>query len=91
MNKITTEQAEQLIKNTRGEIFGVKFLKSDGTVREMTARIGVSKYVKGKGLAFSPSAYDLLTVFCMEANNYRMIRLGNIRRLTVSGKVFKVV
>lgn len=91
VNKITQENAEQLIKQTNGAIFGVKFRKADGTLREMTARLGVSKHVKGKGLAFDPSEYELLPVFDMESQGYRMLRLTALKSLTVDGQTFKVV
>lgn len=91
MNRITLEHAERLIKSSRGSIFGVQFVKANGQLRDMTARIGVQKYAKGTGLAFDPESYDLLTVFDMKAKGYRMVRLAAIRTLTVDGESFKVV
>ena len=52
---MTQQQAVELIHNTNGLIFHVRFVKrGNGEVREMTARTGVRKFVKGTGLKFDP-------------------------------------
>jgi len=89
--RITLEHAESLIKSTRGAIFGVEFIKADGSRRAMTCRLGVRKGLTGKGQAFDPSEHDLLTVFSMGDNGYRNIRLNALRRVTVAGQAFAVV
>ena len=91
MRKITVEHAEQLIKSTNGTIFAVSFVKADGTLREMVCRTGVSKGLKGKGLDYNPSDYDLLTVYDVAAGDYRMIRVKTLRRVTVQGKAYSIV
>ena len=45
---------EVIIKGTRGKIFSATFIKKDGTLRKMTARLGVRKGVTGAGLKFDP-------------------------------------
>ncbi len=89
--RITIENAEKLIKSTNGAIFSVSFVKADGTLREMTCRLGVRKGLTGKGLAFDAASYDLLPVFDMAKQDYRMIRLNTLRRVTVDGQAFSVV
>lgn len=91
MSKITIENAIKLIKQTNGSIFSVDFVKNDGTVRAITCRLGVVKGIKGVGQAFEPSEYDLLTVFDMSKQDYRMIRLNTLKRVTVDGQTFAVV
>ena len=91
MKKITVENAEQLIKSSNGTIFAVSFIKADGTLREMVCRTGVSKGCKGKGLAYSPSDYDLLTVYDVAAQGYRMIRLQTLRNVTMQGRQYSVI
>ena len=56
-----------------GKIFTVEFVKKDGTVRKMNARLGVKKHLKGGSLAFDPSERNLLPVFDMQKEGYRMI------------------
>jgi hypothetical protein len=91
MRKITKEHAEKLIKQTNGAIFSVQFVKADGTLRDMTCRLGVRKGLTGKGQAYTPSDYDLLTVFDMAKQDYRMLRLATLRRVKVDGKAFAVI
>ena len=64
------------IKN--GKIFSVTFVKKDGTLRKMTARLGVKKDLKGVGLKFNPAEKNLLVVFDMHKRAYRMINLQTI-------------
>jgi hypothetical protein len=66
------------IKKTNGRIFSVTFVKKDGTIRKMTARLGVKKDLKGVGLSFDPTAKQLVVVFDMHKRAYRMINLQTI-------------
>jgi hypothetical protein len=66
------------IKKTKGKIFSVTFVKKDGTIRKMTARLGVKKDLKGVGLSFDPTAKQLVVVFDMHKRAYRMINLQTI-------------
>jgi hypothetical protein len=66
------------IKKTNGRIFSVTFVKKDGTIRKMTARLGVKKDLKGVGLKFNPSERSLVVVFDMHKRAYRMINLQTI-------------
>jgi hypothetical protein len=66
------------IKKTKGKIFSVTFVKKDGSVRKMTARLGVKKDLKGVGLSFDPTAKQLVVVFDMHKRAYRMINLQTI-------------
>lgn len=91
MQKITRENAEKLIKATNGAFFSVSFVKVDGTLRDMTCRLGVKKGLTGKGMAYDPSENGLLPVFDVNKKDYRMIRLDTIQRVSVDGKTFAVV
>ena len=51
---ISTEEAKQLIKDTKGKFFTVTFTKKDGTTRVMNARLGVKAYLKGGDLPYDP-------------------------------------
>lgn len=64
-----------------GRIFSVTFIKKDGTVRRMAARLGVRKGVKGIGLKFDPSERGLMVVFDMHKREFRMINLNTIIEL----------
>jgi len=89
--KISKAKAIDMIKGSRGRVFGVQFIKrSTGEVRKMSARTGVSKYVTGEGLKFSPSKKNLITVFDMNKHGYRMINLEGLTSLRLNGSVMEV-
>lgn len=68
---------EQILA-TRGRFFSVTFIKKDGSERKMTARLGVRKGVKGVGLKFNTSDKDLMVVYDVRKQAYRMINLLTI-------------
>tara|TARA_B100000749_G_C17989396_1_gene286572 strand:+ start:74 stop:370 length:297 start_codon:yes stop_codon:yes gene_type:complete len=89
--KISRKQATDLIKGSKGRVFGVQFIKrSTGEVRKMSARTGVSKYVTGEGLKFSPSKKNLIAVFDMNKQGYRMINLEGLTSLRLNGSTMEV-
>lgn len=69
---------KEQILSTNGKIFGVTFIKKDGSLRNMTARLGVRKNLKGVGLSFNPDERNLIVVFDMRKKAYRMINLSTI-------------
>ena len=89
--KISRKQAVDLIKGSKGKVFGVQFIKrSTGEVRNMSARTGVTKYITGEGLKFSPSKKNLIAVFDMNKQGYRMINLEGLTSLRLNGNVMEV-
>jgi hypothetical protein len=90
--KITSEQAVKILSEMKSSnmIFGVEFIKKDGSVRKMNCRFNVKSHLKGGELAYDPSEYDLMTVFDMDKKNYRMINLETIQSLSIKGEEFKV-
>lgn len=73
---------EHIIKGTRGKFFSATFIKKDGTLRKMTARLGVKKNLTGAGLKFNPSERSLVVVYEMSKKSYRMINLNTIQSIT---------
>ena len=84
---MNTQKIAEMIKGTKGRFFSVSFVKKDGSIRNMTARLGVSKGIKGGGLKFNPSDRDLMVVWAMDKENYRMINLKTIRAIKFKNKV----
>jgi hypothetical protein len=79
------------INNTNGKLFGITFVKRDGSIRSMTARKGVHKGVKGT----EPEAtlarkntldkQDMIGVYEFVAGQrgqYRTINLNTVKRFT---------
>ena len=83
MTKITTETAKQIIHDTNGKIFGVSFTKKDGSRRDMTARLGVKKHLKG-GTSCNTNK-SMLPVYDLKAKGYRNINLESLQSVIVNG------
>lgn len=77
------------IENTKGRFFTVLFQKADGTMRKMTARVGVNKHKKGlfTGNDKAPSKdRGLITVWDSVAQEYRSIRLTRVHEVRCGDK-----
>jgi len=89
---ISEVEAKEMIMNTKGNIFGVQFVKKDKSLRDMVCRLGVKKYLKGgKNTCAAYSEY--VTVFEMvgvEEVKYRNINIKTMLTLKVSGKVYVI-
>lgn len=73
------ETAISLIKS--GKFFTAEFTKKDGTSRRIHARSGVRKYVKGTGMAWSPSDRGYLSVYDLQKKEYRLINTQTITKV----------
>jgi len=87
---IPQETAEYLIDYTGGRIFYVEFIKKDGTLRKMTARKEVHKYVTGAGMKYDPRAIGLIPVFDMDKRAWRMVNVKTCLRIHAGGQKFTV-
>ena len=87
MNKtIDKDKAKQLINQSNGRIFSASFTKKDFTRRIMLARLGVTKGLKenAKPRPYNPIKHDLITVYDMHINKYRMINLKTLDSLNIN-------
>ncbi len=84
--QITNKQAAKLIKDyDDNKIFSVKFIKrTDGQVRLMQCRKGVSKFVKGGGQKVDPK-HNLVVVFDMETYNDKIRAAAKVEKLGCAG------
>lgn len=79
MNK---EQVKKLVGN---QFFSAVFVKRNGEIRKMVARLGVKKYLKGGVKKYD---YDhLMTVYDVKNKGYRTINLDTLMTLKAKGKV----
>lgn len=103
---ITKTQLESILKDLQagGKAFTVCFEKADKTMRNMTCRTGVKKYVKGVSNETPPkdSNNDVVKVWEMGrdskghfisngAKGYRSFRVDRVKSLKVGGETYKVV
>lgn len=80
--------AEFLWNETEGRIFSVYFRKKDGTMREMTCRRGVKRHLRGGSLPYDPKVRNLLPVFDMSAEDYRVVNLSTLVSFNIGGETF---
>ena len=66
-------------------IFSITFTKKDGSLRKMTARLGVKSHLRGGTKKFSDEERDLITVFDMNNNGYRSFKTSNVINLKCNG------
>ena len=90
MQQLSRYKALKVIHDTQGRIFSATFVKKDGSVRQMVARIGVSKNLKG-GTNGSSAKNNLVTVYDMAKGGYRMINLKTLLTLKACGETYEVV
>lgn len=91
---IQRHHVEPLVRTLtrKGQIFGVKFYKKDGTPRTMCCRLGVSKGVKGVGKRWGRDSHpQYLTVFDMAKDEFRHVNLDTVEVVTVKGQQLYVV
>ena len=84
MKDFTTVLAK--IQTAESTIFSVEFIKKDGTVRNMVARLNVKKGVNGNGMAYDPISKGLLPVWDMQKNAFRMINMKTVTKLQIKGE-----
>lgn len=92
VHRIPYQRAIQfLTSETDGRIFSAYFRKNDGTMRNIVARRGVRKHLKGGKLPYDPKRHNLLSVFDVQAGEYRMIRFATLVSFNVGGETFILV
>lgn len=93
--KMTLKEFRKHASN--GAIFTIKFVKrTDGTIRIMNARFGVTKYLKGGSLSYDPASHNLMGCYDVKGNpdipdssaGYRMINLETLIELKYKGRVW---
>jgi hypothetical protein len=77
---------QEFRNEVKGNFFRACFLKKDGTTREMTARFGVKKHLKGGELKYSPESYNYIVVFDVEKGAYRTINMNTLIFLRYNNK-----
>jgi hypothetical protein len=82
-------EIKEVINLLGNKIFTVSFIKKDGTIRIMNARRGVKKGVKGVGMSYNPTEKDLIVVFDMQKESFRMINAKTILEIKADKKVYK--
>jgi hypothetical protein len=90
MKQLSRYKALKVIHDTNGKIFAARFIKKDGTTRDMIARIGVTRNQKG-GTNRAVAKNNLVTVYDMAKGGYRMINLKTLLTLKACGETYRVI
>lgn len=73
-----------------GHIFAVEFVKrTDGTIREMLCRTGVTKGTHGGSMGYDPADHGLLSVYDMQKGGFRSVPVENILHLSMDGQRYE--
>lgn len=91
--KVKIETLRTIIENETDDstVFTVNFVKrTTGKERVLNCRRGVKKGVTGVGLRYNPKAYNLLSVFDMQNDGFRMINLETVRWVKLHGRTYEV-
>ncbi len=89
---IDKETAKSIVEGYKGnQFFTVTFVKrSDGSIRKMNCRKGVSKGVTGEGRKYDPKSHGLVGVRDVQAKAFRMIPLEGITAINITGRKYIV-
>ena len=91
MGHISQAEAVNLIRSTMGGFFGVEFVKKDGSLRKMNARLGVKAYRKHEGRPSTTAHIPrYITVWDRTKKEYRTINVNTIRYLSCNKQKYSV-
>ena len=78
-----------MIDSTNGHVFGASFVKKSGEVRTMNCRIGVTSKLRG-GKSTTAHKQNLVTVYDMNAKDYRCINIDTLKSLNIAGRHYEI-
>ena len=90
MKTINKTTAKELIKDSKGLIFAATFTKKDGTHRLMNARTGKKYTPTGNKQPYKPSDYNLITVYDMKLQAFRMININTLTNLSINANKYLI-
>jgi hypothetical protein len=92
LQNISKLEAAQKIRDTKGKMFTVTFIKkSNGEKRTMNARLGVKAYLRGGVLPYDPNTKGLIPVYDIQSKDYRMVNIQGIVNLKTGGIEYNVI
>jgi hypothetical protein len=78
---------EKIIEKTAGRFFRATFVKKDGSVRNMTGRVGVKAYLKGGSSMYDGNKY--ISVYDIHAKGYRLINKETLQEVKFGGEIYR--
>lgn len=80
-------ELKQMVLGSKGKFFVVEFIKKDKSLRRMRARLGVKKGLTGVGRSWEKD--NLITVYDMEAHQYRHVNLNTLKSFKCGSVIWK--
>lgn len=80
-------ELKQMVLGSKGKFFVVEFIKKDKSLRRMRARLGVKKGLTGTGRSLEKD--NLITVYDIEAHQYRIVNLETLKSFRCGNVVWK--
>lgn len=91
-SKMTLEDRRRLLDSAHGRFFEVAFVKANGTLREMTAKKWVEKWLHGKPGENKNTVQHIekyYTVASMGDEGYKNVNLETLKAVKINGKTYK--
>jgi hypothetical protein len=82
------EKIRKIISTAGNHIFSIKFVKKDGSVRDLVCRMGVTSKLKG-GESTTAHKPNLMTVWDVANSGYRCINLDTVISARIDGVEIK--
>ena len=80
---------EEFTRIVGTKIFTVEFIRrTDGQTRVLNGRMGVHKELQGEGMRYDPSIKNLVTVYDLKNEGYRMIPLESVQWIKANKKLY---
>jgi len=83
----TIREATKLIQSTKGQFFSAAWITNDGRRKEGLFKLGVKKYVTGRGMKYKPSEHNVIPAWEIgknkEADAYRCINVKTLKYLKI--------
>ena len=79
------------IESSCGKIMSVKFTKLDGSTRKLVGRVGVTSYLKGGSNKVEANDRPYITLFEIQASQYRTINLDTVCEIRALGKIWRII
>ena len=85
----------ELTRSNPNAMFSIQFEKRNGTLRNMTARLGIWEEANGEQknpqlvsdtMSYDPTDYNLQIVFDVELGEYRSIATDRVTQITIGGQ-----
>jgi hypothetical protein len=92
IQNLNTKELKEILLNTNGKIFSVSFIKKNGELRDMVARLGVRSRAKNpdkKSLAMLNKSKPYILVFDFQKDEYRIVNYETIQRIKFKNTLYE--